>query len=105
MDVPSLNSSSVHLSLGWLVGELREKGYSAPRTIVYCYDRKHCSALFRYFATEYPWDDDFSTRPYAMFHTSTDHEIKVYIVQDFSNEHGTVRYIFTTTAFGLGKFL
>ena len=86
----------------WLVQELRTEGYECKRIIIFCRLINHVSTLYRLFCKEFPNLKDSQMRPWAMYHSTTDDELKSRIVANFSEENGFLKMIFSSTAFGLG---
>ena len=46
--------------------------------------------------------NDYTNRPYGMFHTKTEDVVKNYIISQFNEETSRIRVLISTIAFGMG---
>lgn len=90
-------------TFSWLLDELKAEGSATQRVIIFCRNRDHVRLLYRAFdnalGKQYK---DYLSRPYEMYHSGTDQEIKNFVSQQFSIEGGITRVLFATMAFGMG---
>ena len=85
-----------------LIQELKTKQYDCERVVIFS-NRDNVTGIFGAF--HHVLGDDFpiyETRPYAMFHSTTEDPIKKHIVKSFQDPKGTIRVLFATIAFGMG---
>ena len=92
----------------WLVEEIKLKGTSSERTIIYCQFIKQCSIVYGmlkgmlgndiYNGT----DDDPSNVLVEMLHSCTPPANKEKILLSFQSTTGTIRLLIATIAFGMG---
>ena len=94
-----------------LVSELQNKGVETPRTLIYCRRVKDCAQLFRTFQECLPGSLSFhppdaipcaKNRLYAMFHQSTEQEIKETVIRSFKKTESTCRVVIATIALVMG---
>lgn len=87
----------------WLLDELKAEGSATQRVIIFCRNRDHVRLLYRVFdnvlGKQY---NDHLSRPYEMYHSGTDQDIKNVVSKQFSIEGGITRVLFATMAFGMG---
>ena len=85
------------------IKDLQINLYKSQRVIVFCRRMKDVRKLFKFFnvALGHIYHD-FTTRPYAMFHSKTSDTIKNYILDSFSKHDGKIRFLIATVAFGMG---
>ena len=85
-----------------LLNEIIEHGYNCQRVVIFS-NRDNVTDIFGFFDSiledKYPI---YETRPYAMFHSTTETPIKKHIVNSFQDPNGTVRVLMATIAFGMG---
>ena len=90
-------------TFSWLLDELKAMGSATQRVIVFCRNRDHVRLLYRLFdnvlGQQYK---DYRSRPYEMYHSGTDQEIKEFVSKQFSIERGITRVLLATMAFGMG---
>ena len=90
-------------TFSWLLDELKAMGSATQRVIVFCRNRDHVRLLYRLFdnvlGQQYK---DHRSRPYEMYHSGTDQEIKEFVSKQFSIERGITRVLLATMAFGMG---
>ena len=95
----------------WLIELLREKGKMTPKTIIYCRSLKECGLLYDAFRTALPGASSYASpelpmtfrhRLYAMYHRSTDCEIKYFVASSLAALDSVCRIVFATVALGMG---
>ena len=96
----------VALYFKWLTDELKAKGISTPRVIIYCQTIKQCHVLYSILLEEigqwaYPDKTDCRKRLVEMLHSTTPDRVKENI-DSLSNVDGIVRCLICTIAFGMG---
>lgn len=87
-----------------MIEQLQSDGYEFKRTVVFFRRiedlREVYSIIFHKFQnSQY---NHYTNRPFAMFQSTTDEDIRKFIIKSFSDEHGTVRLLLATIAFGMG---
>ena len=82
----------------WLPGYLNQEGASSERIIIYCRTLSQCRELYGFMEEEV----DIDPKPYAMYHSETDHDIQKEVVSSFAETDGRIRCLFSTVAFGMG---
>ena len=100
----------VHVTLKWLISDLKRKRTTLPKVIVICRSIHTCAALYKLFFTEMKEDSceprasppSVSTRLFAMYHSQVGEDEKQQIMQSILNPHGTCCVLFSITAFEMG---
>ena len=97
----------VALYFKWLADELKAKGISTPRVIIYCQTIKQCHVLYSILLEEigqwaHPDKTDCRKRLVEMLHPTTPDRVKENIIDSLSNVDGIVRCLICTIAFGMG---
>ena len=92
---------------GSLITELKTKGTNTPRTLIYCQTRKQCSVLFRMFEVflgkkMFHGKIQPPNRLFEMFHAGTPPRVKDHICKNMAQDHGHLRVLISTVAFGMG---
>ena len=90
-----------------LTDELKAKGISTPRVIIYCQTIKQCHVLYSILLEEigqwaYPDKTDCRKRLVEMLHSRTPDRVKENIIDSLSNVDGIVRCLICTISFGMG---
>ena len=101
-DIVNIAESSIEKTFSWLVTKLEVAKLECPRYIIFCRRHSHVHQLYAYFDRELGGKFDETSRPYEMFHGSTDDDMKTYITNSFAEQDGIVRVLFATIAFGMG---
>lgn len=91
----------------WLTEELKEKGMSADRVIIYCQTVKQCHTLYSMLLDEigdivYPDSESRNERLIEMLHSTMPVRVKHNIIKSMTIYNGTVRCLLCTIAFGMG---
>ena len=96
-------SDDIERHFQWLVDELQNDA-CCERTIVFCYKKDHAQRLVRMFYTKLPQysGTESDVIPFEYFHAGTRDYFKDKVIDSFATDHGTVRILFATTAFGVG---
>ena len=85
-----------------LIKQVKNDGYDCERVVIFS-NRDNVVEIFGAFhyvlKHDYPL---YESRPYAMFHSTTDASIKKHIVESFQDPNGSIRILFATIAFGMG---
>ena len=91
-----------------VIENVRSKGTSAERVIIYCQTRKQCAILYRVFETTLGISfykgavPNCKKRLVEMYHAGTPKAVKQHISKDLSNDVGRIRVLIATIAFGMG---
>ncbi|XP_035691319.1 ATP-dependent DNA helicase Q-like SIM [Branchiostoma floridae] len=95
----------------WLLSELKDKGQSCSKVIIYCRNIKACSQMYKVFMNSlgddgYNLEQDqtksYKNRYVAMFHRSTANTNKNFVLEQFTKTDSIVRITIATIAFGMG---
>ena len=92
----------------WLVEEIKLKGTSSERTIIYCQTIKQCSIIYGMIKgmlgndVSNGTDDDPTNVLVEMLHSWTPPANKEKILLSFQSTTGTIRLLIATIAFGMG---
>ena len=89
----------------WLTDTLRREGENSIRTIVYCQTIKQCSIIYATISGLLGKENMTSSNGYPlveMLHSCTPEANKKIVLESFQREHGTVRLLIATIAFGMG---
>ncbi|XP_078665954.1 uncharacterized protein LOC144908266 [Branchiostoma floridae x Branchiostoma belcheri] len=105
------SSYDMKKEFNWLITELKEKGQSCRKYIIYCRNIKACSQMYKLFI-KILGDDGYNldleqTRSYknryvAMFHRSTAETNKNFVLDQFTKTDSVVRITIAYVAFGMG---
>ena len=82
-----------------LVLELKQKKQQTPRAIIFCRTHRQCRSLYGYFHDELGSE---YKQYFAMFHSTTEDNVKEYVLKSFSDPNGPIQVLFCTIAFGMG---
>ncbi|XP_066302188.1 uncharacterized protein [Branchiostoma lanceolatum] len=106
------SSYDIHKEFGWLLKELKSKGQSCRKYIIYCRSIKACSSqLYDTFMTSLGDDGyhlectqtkSYKNRRVAMFHRGTADTNKNFLLDEFRKTDSVVRVVIATVAFGMG---
>ncbi|XP_066923247.1 ATP-dependent helicase wrn-1-like [Clytia hemisphaerica] len=98
----TVNHKNVDKIFQPLIEELRIHKYDCERVVIFS-NGDNVVDIFGSFdyilREEYPM---YETRPYAMYHSTTEEPIKQHIVESFQDPNGTIRILMATIAFGMG---
>ena len=91
----------------WLLDELKEKKELCDRTIIYCQTIKQCGLLYATIKAMlgndmYVGNEGHNNCLIEMLHSCTLSANKEYIIKSFQQEHGVIRVLIATIAFGMG---
>lgn len=89
----------------WLTDTLRTEGQNCVRTIVYCQTIKQCSIIYATMSGLLGKENMTSSNGYPlveMLHSCTPEANKKIVLESFQQEHGSVRLLIATIAFGMG---
>ena len=83
--------------------DMLANGYKAQKVLVFCRQRKDLRLIFQYFGNSLKHlYNNYKVRPYAMFHSETEKDIKNHVHEEFTDTTGLVRFLVATVAFGMG---
>ena len=113
---PNRNNITYHVvrvdnflqSCQWIIEELRLKGNSTPKKVIYCQSIENCSKLYQHFDMALCSDGYVTpercvhTCLFAMYHAKITDSEKSGILHSFAKVDGTCRVLFATIAFGMG---
>jgi len=88
----------------WLTDELRREQYNSTRTIVYCQTIKQCSIIYATISGLLGKENMTNSNGsplVEMLHSCTPEANKKNVLESFQQEHGTVRLLVATIAFGI----
>jgi ATP-dependent DNA helicase RecQ len=94
--------------LSEIIENVKSKGISASRTIIYCQTRKQCAILYHVFATNLGTSfykdavPNCKKRLVEMYHAGTPKAVKQHISKNLSSDEGHIRILIATIAFGMG---
>ena len=89
----------------WLTDELRREQVNSTRTVLYCQTIKQCSIIYATISGLLGRENMTNSNGsplIEMLHSCTPEANKKYILESFQQEHGTVRLLIATIAFGMG---
>ena len=90
--------STFEVIFACIIEELEKKRKEMERIIVFCRSHRHCREMYSTVSNRHP-----NLKKYiAMFHSTTEESAKENVIQSFDHEHGEVRILFATIAFGMG---
>ena len=110
--VVDIDSSDLYSSFSGILNDIEVNQINSTKVLVFCRKKEHVKELFELFSQclgpkayhrptgKEPVDD--RTRLFAMYHKKTHKLVKGTIEIEFCKEHGTVRVVFCTIAFGMG---
>ena len=90
-----------------LLEDVKEHGARTPRTLIYCQTRKQCAVIYRVFVVFlgkqlFNGNSLPQNRLVDMYHVGTPPKAKDHITKNMANEHGHLRVLICTIAFGMG---
>ena len=91
-----------------VIEDIKSNGIRAIRSIVYCQTRKQCAVLYRVLETalgDLFYKDavpNCKRRLVDMYLAGTPEPVKKHISKHMSKEHGHIRVLISTIAFGMG---
>ena len=102
--------TSISEIFGPILERLRLERTVMPRILIYCQRYEHCADLYLYFRDELGKEftepkgspDQSKFRLVEMFTSCTDQEVKIQIINSFTNPYTALRIVCATVAFGMG---
>ena len=90
-----------------LLEDVKEHSARTPRTLIYCQTRKQCEVIYRVFVVFlgkqlFNGNSLPQNRLVDMYHVGTPPKAKDHITKNMANEHGHLRVLICTIAFGMG---
>jgi superfamily II DNA helicase RecQ len=96
-------------NFSWLVEMLKEKQTDSERVVIYCQSIRQCTAFYNFFKMELGQSLYCPGKPklagyrlIAMYHSSTDPDIKNIVTNSLSDPKGYIRVVIATSALGMG---
>lgn len=92
----------------WLLSDIKDKGATTDRVLIYCQSVKQCTQLYQLFSSELKSKNFVGENPnpkerlVEMLHSKTPKTVKDTILESFTKNDGHVRVLFATVAFGMG---
>ena len=92
----------------WLLSDIKDKGATTDRVLIYCQSLKQCTQLYQVFLSELKSKNFVGENPnpkerlVEMLHSKTPKTVKDTILESFTKNDGHVRVLFATVAFGMG---
>ena len=99
-NVKSMNISKI---FHYFYENMVANGYKAQKVLVFCRQRKDLGLIYQYFdnSLEHLYNN-YKVRPYAMFHSETEEDIRNHVRKEFTDTNVSVRFLVAAVAFGMG---
>lgn len=97
-------------TFSWLAEEVKTRGITCSRTLIYVKDYQRCGEIFTFFmhalGDKCYWPNSSrkksTNRIIAMYHSGTASKIQEHVLSSLKDPEGSVRIVIATTALGMG---
>ena len=101
--VNTIESREPLLFLASIIENLKEKFYDAKKVLIFCRVMSDVRRVYKCLDNIFGQkSNNYTNRPYGMFHAKIDDMVKNYIISQFSEETTKIRVLISTIAFGMG---
>ena len=103
-------TNDIPKTFSWLAEEVKTRGITCPRTLIYVKDYQRCGEIFNFFmhtlGDKSYWPNSSrkksTNRIIAMYHSGTASKIQEHVLSSLKDLEGSVRIVIATTALGMG---
>ena len=103
-------TNDIPKTFSWLAEEVKTRGITCPRTLIYVKDYQRCGEIFNFFmhtlGDKSYWPNSSrkksTNRIIAMYHSGTASKIQEHVLSSLKDPEGSVRIVIATTALGMG---